>query len=850
MAGLENIPTELILSICQALDDFDDLLRLRGCCRRLRGIIDVPEYRDSILRTIMNKIHLTQFSTAEAMAALMEQMSRQTPSISDMVLRWQSFEALQRPECTYQASEDDDYRILVEALRSDDPDYVGLPLSWAAARGVAPLVQMMLNEIEDVNAFRDLDMTPLCLAAQRGHERVVRMLLDKEAKTEQKDRTTFKTPLAWASFYGRANIVDMLLERGANIDPKQRHGKTPLCVAVESENDTMVKHLLLKGAQVRTRTSDGRTPLHHAVFCHKEEMLSILLDWCSTHGCEDLFVSRDNRGTTPLHDICSRGCSVNVIRCLTAGGYQACVFDNKGASPLMRALRSDSVIHGTEDEDDFFEKIKLLSKDPAVIIARTTTQQKTPLHAAAKWSDPRVLAWLLEHGGQSALNIPDASGRTPLIMALDEGNTKVVEYLLGALDIDVNCQMKSRRTALHLAAENCTPKEITSLLRLNPALLNDADVEGVTPLLEAFQCHKLENCKCLLEHGADASIANNYGVDPFRYATDETQEIELFDILLDYDHVSLDGGGNRLHKAVRGISTQRVIDVLHSPGINIFDQNEVGDTALHISVRSGCDEKTEEFTKILLKRDSTFTLASMPNNSGKTALDMALERGREDLIEMLVQTRWNSTLGLEWSEETSWIQKYSYQSWYPKLLRIIEASRPHLAAQRQLLVDQCGGMPLTVSREETELFKWTYTHRPGTQPYLSVKIPMKRHFPVRRLILATASHDTRVNDRDKIYEITDGGYIGSRTWFEVAVGKPSESYRSRSYREIYRDIHTSRWLRQHTAIWDARDPSPGVREWLSSIEGGDVLYIFPKPYKLGWCISVSEVTLTVFYERP
>ncbi|GAB1197227.1 hypothetical protein APSETT444_006518 [Aspergillus pseudonomiae] len=818
MASLVDLPTELLLKICQAMDDFDDVLRLRRCCRRMHEIVNVQEYRSTILAAILNNLDATWFSTVDAIEAIAKQIPNHNQNIHDAVLRWQSLKALQQAASTFEPFEED-YEELVEALRNDDANYYGLPLIWAASRGIETLVLMMLNEVEDVNAIGDVEGTPLGLAAKNGHQRVVRMLLDKGVQPEQKGQSILMTPLAWAVLYGHAGIVDLLLDRGADIESRDRGGMTPLCFAAHDGNVMMVKKLLENGAQAMTRIANGKTPLHIAARRRNEEVLSMLLEHCSLHDCQEILTSRDeDYGATLLHEICGASCNVSFVRHLLAEGVKPCVFDSRGTSPLTRALRNEVAPPVTEDEDELFEKVRLLSKDAAVILTPTDQYEKTSLHLAAERPDPRIMIWLLEHQGRSGLNQQDAFGNTPLLVALRKNNTKVIESLLSLPDIDLNCRQYNGQTVLHVAAQRCTPIEISSLLRLNPALLNAVDKNGRTPLLEAFRARQLENCEYLLKINADISIADSFGQDPLRWATQEAKEIKFYELLMDRDLVPLDHQGNTLlHNAVRGHSIQRVTNILESPDINLRNQNELGDTALHTAVQNGTHAKTEEIIQVLLQADKIFTLARIPNNSGKTALDLALERGREDSIEILVQPRWNSTAGLEWDSESIWIQKWSDQPWYSDLLRIIGAARFDLAAQTQLLVDQCGGPPLTISMFQTRQYM--------------------------------ANMSVGLSDRNPVFERLEGSYCGSRTWFEVCISKSSQADQVISSREVQRNIYNSSQPRQHTVIWDVRDPTPGLKEWLRSVEGGDILHINPMASHCEWWNCVQEVAVTVFYKR-
>jgi ankyrin repeat protein len=57
--------------------------------------------------------------------------------------------------------------------------------------------------------------TPLCRAAQKGHEAVVKLLLEKGADVESKNGVS-QTPLILAALYGREAVVKLLLKKGAD----------------------------------------------------------------------------------------------------------------------------------------------------------------------------------------------------------------------------------------------------------------------------------------------------------------------------------------------------------------------------------------------------------------------------------------------------------------------------------------------------------------------------------------------------------------------------------------------------------------------------------------------------------
>ncbi|KAH7113154.1 hypothetical protein B0J13DRAFT_515595 [Dactylonectria estremocensis] len=176
----------------------------------------------------------------------------------------------------------DDAALVPSALRICDPDSKSysawFTIYWkttgmktteyftdlmvASYCGHEAVVKLLLEKGADVQAKdRYYGGTPLWWAAQNGHEAaVVKLLLENGADVEAKDRFG-QTSLSWAAAKGRKAVVKLLLEKGADVQAKDKEGRTPLWRAAGKGHEAVVKLLLEKGADVEAKDKEGRTPL-------------------------------------------------------------------------------------------------------------------------------------------------------------------------------------------------------------------------------------------------------------------------------------------------------------------------------------------------------------------------------------------------------------------------------------------------------------------------------------------------------------------------------------------------------------------------------------------------------------
>ncbi|MGE3579451.1 MAG: ankyrin repeat domain-containing protein [Vicinamibacterales bacterium] len=366
------------------------------------------------------------------------------------------------------------------------------PLALAVESGNAAVVSRLLKAGADANLPSTGGEMPLMTAARLGNAAAVTALLEHGAVVNATESTRGQSALMWAAAEGHADVIRLLVQKGADINLVSRGPNVPKDItegasiykrvaprvdpfkavqfAVRAGHTEAVKALVEAGANVNEETVNGMSLLTLAIANAAYEAASYLID----AGAD---VNHAKPGWTPLIQVVR-------VRNLNIGQFPHPVTKGRmGSLELAQKLIKAGATVDSLTEKPFSDGWRGFFGPKA-----------TPFLLAAKGGDTEMMRLLADNGadvfhknatGSNAVMVAagvdmfnpnedsgtDAEGIAALKLALELGKGK----------FDVNETNKAGEAALHGAMHRNSPEFIRILVDAG-AKLDLKNKKGLVPI--------------------------------------------------------------------------------------------------------------------------------------------------------------------------------------------------------------------------------------------------------------------------------------------------------------------------------------------------------------------------------
>jgi ankyrin repeat protein len=432
--------------------------------------------------------------------------------------------------------------------------------------------------------------SPVADAAMKGDKAAVQTLLQQKADVNA-PQADGATAIQWAAYRNNLELADALIAAGANVKATNREGFSPLRLAALNGSAPMIEKLLKAGADPNERGPNAETPLMFAARNGNVDAIRVLLDRNA-----DPNLKEKVRGTTALMWAAEQSHPA-AIKALIAGGADfraASNIDTKGnraylAPTIKQRAESDQAAGGlagingrrrntppgggqarpaaggaagaadaaapevdavaaadaaaaefafgrTNDtegggitslvlavREDCFECVKALLEAGADI-NQSTHYGWTPLLTAVKNGHYKIGSYLLDKGANP--NLATNGGWTPLYLATDNRNIEGGDYPARKADLDhlefikilldKGANVNARVCGVKSTPAQCVGDSTETRTNFTMQWLYE---DGATAFLRASQSSDVKLMKLLLEHGADPKIPTAHNVTALAVAS-------------------------------------------------------------------------------------------------------------------------------------------------------------------------------------------------------------------------------------------------------------------------------------------------------------------------------------------
>ncbi len=427
------------------------------------------------------------------------------------------------------------------------------------------------------------------------------------------------TPLVLAADRGHLDIVKFLIEAGAQLHHiSEGNNWTALLLAADKGHIEIAQHLIASGFNVKKL---GGPASVHAILNDHNDIASLLLE----HGVNPNFLYDDH---IPLVSILADKNETELLKTYIDSGADLNLADNDEKTPVFYAVFGGNL-----------EALILLVNNGANVHHKFGENQFDLLNRACAGQSAEIVSYLLDNGFSVENNSLDS--QACMAEACCGGQIAIVDELVSR-GLDVNNRSTNNDMALSMAVFSGHP-ELTEFLLSKGADIKAIDADGDGAMAAVFMKDHLDHLSWADRQNCMLQLLNVFESHNFDF--DLPDAGWGFPPILKASYLDLDEVVAFLIE--KGVDVNRVVSIEDSTTFPLKEaaRHEYLETAQHLvgagadvnaqandgktPLMTACEQSTLAMVKFLVEKGAKKSLA---DNAGKTALDYANEREAQDIV--------------------------------------------------------------------------------------------------------------------------------------------------------------------------------------------------------------------------
>lgn len=524
--------------------------------------------------------------------------------------------------------------------------------------------------------IQGLELAHTCLERSPGQRREIALLLDCDINRKDAEGLTPLARMLSADYCSEYTwpLAEVFLKKGAATDYLDEEGRTLLMMALRHGHKTAALALASQCPEmINIADGHGRTPVQHAAYYHDRAMYIALTD----HGAVP--ADTGDMEMFPLSQV-------------TSNAFADVHGDNKDGLSLALYLAKKLVRQADPDDDDDMGDITgilhnaLMGDDEACVLdifedsdifTMPVLYHGQRICLRDECLVPGYGTGVIRKLAKLGVDMDSAvvRGRTPVCILASKNCARSLpneSYFEEAAAFFSRESMEylddDGEAAVHLAARQGHTGMLKVMIEkgVDMNLAKDAPARaGMTPLHEACAAGRQDVVKMLMAAGADDALKDSEGETPAHLALlkkkfgEQPSAEQRAGVLRELKHLDIPGNDGKTPLMLLTYEHMKILPLFLDRGVDVNHRDNLGRTAMMLNpdkdmakelLRAGADitladnegntalhhalmEYSEDTARYLIKKGAD---CNCPNNDGETPADIAVKRGFESVLELMI----------------------------------------------------------------------------------------------------------------------------------------------------------------------------------------------------------------------